>query len=54
MKVAEFFSVSGTWDEVLLRNNFSHHIVEAILDIPLNRGGCPDSRFWLGGRNGKY
>lgn len=54
LKVSNFISESGRWYEHLVRQLFPNHISEAILDIPLNRRGCEDIRFWSGSKNGKY
>lgn len=42
------------WNEQLVRQLFTVVEAEAILNIPLNRRGCEDVRFWVGSKNGKY
>lgn len=37
-----------------MRQLFLKHETEAILDIPLSRLACPDSRYWKGSSNGIY
>lgn len=54
LKVANFISSTGSWNEHLVRHVFPSHQAEAILDIPLHRDGLTDSRFWVRSKNGKY
>lgn len=53
MKVASFITNSEIWDEDIVRQIFTIHEAEAILNIPLNRRCCNDIRFWTGGSHGK-
>lgn len=54
MKVEHFLSSNGGWNEGQIRHIFPVVEPEAILDIPLNRQGGDDVRFWLGSKNEKY
>ncbi|XP_073064092.1 uncharacterized protein [Primulina eburnea] len=54
LKVASFISPNGSWYDSIIRQIFSTPEAEAILDIPLNRRGCTDIRYWHGSSNGKY
>lgn len=43
-----------SWDEAHVRLKFFPHEAEAILNLPLNRLGGDDIRFWLFSKSGKY
>lgn len=44
IKAACLILDSGCWNEELVRLFFPFHVAEAILDIPLNRGGGADNQ----------
>ncbi|XP_073298281.1 uncharacterized protein [Primulina huaijiensis] len=54
MRVARLISSSGHWQAELVRQIFTSHEAEAILNIPLNNKGCQDIRYWKDSPNGLY
>ncbi|XP_075498859.1 uncharacterized protein LOC142537187 [Primulina tabacum] len=53
-KVGNFITSSGSWNETLVRQHFPPYEAEDILNVPLNRNGSVDTRFWVGNKSGKY
>lgn len=54
MKVQNLVTPEGEWSYTIVQLLFPSYEAEAILDIPLNRRGGCDIRFWIGSMNGKY
>ena len=48
------FDRSGLWNVEIVLQNFLHPDAEAILNIPLRRGGGADTMAWAHERTGNY
>ncbi|XP_073126529.1 uncharacterized mitochondrial protein AtMg00310-like [Henckelia pumila] len=52
--VDSLISPMGNWNEEAVNQKISLFEAESILNISLNRRGCPDLRYWKGNSNGIY
>lgn len=54
MSVQNLISYEGVWNESVVRMLVPKFEADAILDIPLNRRGGADVRYWKATENGQY
>lgn len=53
-KVNHYLNDHGVWNQPAIGLDFPGFEAEAILNIPLNRRGGDDIRYWIGSKDGKY